>query len=148
MDAAALIRRARSGAGFSLRHLAELAGTSHATLSAYEGDHVNPSMQTVQRIIRAAGFGLTIELVPLVGDFARKVLRRTARIPYGSVASYGEGALDVGTPRGARAVGNALGSNPIPVIVPCHRVVRTGGAIGGYGGGLPRKRLLLDLEAG
>jgi methylated-DNA-[protein]-cysteine S-methyltransferase len=84
----------------------------------------------------------------LVGDFARKVLRRTARIPYGSVASYGEVAVDVGTPRGARAVGNALGSNPIPVIVPCHRVVRTGGAIGGYGGGLPRKRLLLDLEAG
>jgi methylated-DNA-[protein]-cysteine S-methyltransferase len=84
----------------------------------------------------------------LVGDFARKVLRRTARIPYGSVASYGEVAVDIGTPRGARAVGNALGSNPIPVVVPCHRVVRTGGAIGGYGGGLPRKRLLLDLEAG
>ena len=84
----------------------------------------------------------------LVGDFARRVLGRTARIPYGSVASYGEVALDVGTPRGARAVGNALGSNPIPVIVPCHRVVRTGGAIGGYGGGLPRKRLLLELEAG
>jgi methylated-DNA-[protein]-cysteine S-methyltransferase len=64
------------------------------------------------------------------------------------VASYGEVAFGVGTPRGARAVGNALGSNPIPVVVPCHRVVRTGGAIGGYGGGLPRKRWLLALEAG
>lgn len=84
----------------------------------------------------------------LSGEFARKVLRRTARIPYGSVASYGEVAVGVGTPRGARAVGNALGSNPIPVVVPCHRVVRTGGAIGGYGGGLPRKRWLLALEAG
>jgi methylated-DNA-[protein]-cysteine S-methyltransferase len=84
----------------------------------------------------------------LSGDFTRKVLRRTARIPYGSVASYGEVAVGIGTPRGARAVGNALGSNPIPVVVPCHRVVRTGGAIGGYGGGLPRKRWLLDLEAG
>ena len=84
----------------------------------------------------------------LAGDFARKVLRRTARIPYGSVASYGEVAAGVGTPRGARAVGNALGSNPIPVVVPCHRVVRTGGAIGGYGGGLPRKHWLLALEAG
>lgn len=84
----------------------------------------------------------------LTGAFARKVLRRTARIPYGSVASYGDVAFEVGTPRGARAVGNALGSNPIPVIVPCHRVVRTGGAIGGYGGGLQRKRWLLDLEAG
>lgn len=84
----------------------------------------------------------------LSGDFARKVLRRTARIPYGSVASYGDVAVGVGTPRGARAVGNALGANPIPVVVPCHRVVRTGGAIGGYGGGLPRKRWLLTLEAG
>jgi methylated-DNA-[protein]-cysteine S-methyltransferase len=83
----------------------------------------------------------------LVGPFARRVLRRTARIPYGSVASYGQVAQGVGTPRGARAVGNALGSNPIPVVVPCHRVVRTGGAIGGYGGGLPRKRWLLDLES-
>lgn len=84
----------------------------------------------------------------LSGDFARRVLRRTARIPYGSVASYGEVAAGIGTPRGARAVGNALGSNPIPVVVPCHRVVRSGGAIGCYGGGLPRKRLLLALEAG
>ncbi len=84
----------------------------------------------------------------LAGPFARRVLRRTARIPYGSVASYGEVALGVGTPRGARAVGNALGSNPIPVVVPCHRVVRTGGAMGGYGGGVPRKRWLLDLETG
>jgi methylated-DNA-[protein]-cysteine S-methyltransferase len=84
----------------------------------------------------------------LTGDFARRVLRRTARIPYGSVASYGDVAMGVGTPRGARAVGNALGSNPIPVVVPCHRVVRTGGAIGGYGGGLTRKRFLLALEAG
>jgi methylated-DNA-[protein]-cysteine S-methyltransferase len=83
----------------------------------------------------------------LVGPFARRVLRRTARIPYGSVASYGEVALGIGVPRGARAVGNALGSNPIPVVVPCHRVVRTGGAMGGYGGGPPRKRWLLDLEA-
>jgi methylated-DNA-[protein]-cysteine S-methyltransferase len=83
----------------------------------------------------------------LVGPFARRVLRRTARIPYGSVASYGDVALGIGVPRGARAVGNALGSNPIPVVVPCHRVVRTGGALGGYGGGVPRKRWLLDLEA-
>jgi methylated-DNA-[protein]-cysteine S-methyltransferase len=81
-------------------------------------------------------------------EFARKVLRRTSEIPYGSVASYKDVAVGVGTPRGARAVGNALGSNPIPVVVPCHRVVLTGGAIGGYGGGLPRKRWLLALEGG
>ncbi|MHB8489945.1 MAG: methylated-DNA--[protein]-cysteine S-methyltransferase [Candidatus Dormibacteria bacterium] len=94
---------------------------------------------------RLRHFGVPLDW-SLAGDFARKVLRTTARIPYGSVASYGEVAVGVGSPRGARAVGNALGSNPIPVVVPCHRVVRTGGAIGGYGGGLPRKRFLLALE--
>ena len=95
---------------------------------------------------RLRDFDLPIDWT-LTGAFARRVLRRTARIPYGSVASYGEMAVEVGTPRGARAVGNAVGSNPIPVVVPCHRVVRTGGALGGYGGGLPRKRWLLALEA-
>jgi methylated-DNA-[protein]-cysteine S-methyltransferase len=95
---------------------------------------------------RLRDFDLPIDWT-LTGQFARRVLRRTARIPYGSVASYGDVAVEVGTPRGARAVGNALGSNPIPVVVPCHRVVRTGGSIGGYGGGLPRKRWLLALEA-
>jgi methylated-DNA-[protein]-cysteine S-methyltransferase len=95
---------------------------------------------------RLRDFDLPIDW-SLAGAFARKVLRRTARIPYGSVASYRDVAVEVGTPRGARAVGNAVGSNPIPVVVPCHRVVRTGGAMGGYGGGLPRKRWLLALEA-
>ncbi len=96
---------------------------------------------------RLSDFDLPIDW-SLAGQFARRVLQRTVRIPYGSVASYRDVAVDVGTPRGARAVGNAVGSNPIPVVVPCHRVVRTGGAMGGYGGGLARKRWLLDLEAG
>jgi methylated-DNA-[protein]-cysteine S-methyltransferase len=82
----------------------------------------------------------------LVGTFGRRVLDRTARIPYGDVSSYRDVARSIGTPLAARAVGNALGSNPIPVIVPCHRVTRTGGALGGYGGGLDRKTYLLTLE--
>lgn len=82
----------------------------------------------------------------LVGPFGRRVLGRTAGIPYGSLATYNEIAREIGAPGAARAVGNALGANPIPVIVPCHRVVRTGGALGGYGGGLPRKAWLLQLE--
>jgi methylated-DNA-[protein]-cysteine S-methyltransferase len=82
----------------------------------------------------------------LVGAFARRVLRATAEIPYGGVLSYGEVASEAGSPRGSRAAGNALGSNPIPIVVPCHRVLRTGGALGGYGGGLDRKRWLLELE--
>lgn len=82
----------------------------------------------------------------LIGPFARRVLMRTAAIPYGSHVSYGEVAAEAGSPRGARAAGNALGSNPIPIVIPCHRVLHAGGGLGGYGGGLDRKRFLLDLE--
>jgi methylated-DNA-[protein]-cysteine S-methyltransferase len=82
----------------------------------------------------------------LIGPFARRVLRRTAAIPYGSHSSYGEVAAEAGSPRGARAAGNALGSNPIPIVIPCHRVLHAGGGLGGYGGGLERKRWLLELE--
>jgi methylated-DNA-[protein]-cysteine S-methyltransferase len=82
----------------------------------------------------------------LVGPFARRVLAVTSEIPYGGVLSYAEVASDAGSPRGSRAAGNALGSNPIPIVVPCHRVLRSGGALGGYGGGLERKRWLLELE--
>jgi methylated-DNA-[protein]-cysteine S-methyltransferase len=82
----------------------------------------------------------------LTGPFAQRVLRFTAKIPYGGVSSYAQAAAAAGSPRGSRAAGNALGSNPIPIVVPCHRVLRSGGALGGYGGGLDRKRWLLDLE--
>jgi methylated-DNA-[protein]-cysteine S-methyltransferase len=82
----------------------------------------------------------------LMSAFAKKVLAATSAIPYGNVSTYNEMATAAGSPRGSRAAGNALGSNPIPVIVPCHRVLRTGGNLGGYGGGLDRKRWLLELE--
>ncbi len=82
----------------------------------------------------------------LVGPFGRRVLSVASEIPYGGVLSYAEVAADAGSPRGSRAAGNALGANPIPIVVPCHRVLRTGGALGGYGGGLDRKRFLLELE--
>jgi methylated-DNA-[protein]-cysteine S-methyltransferase len=78
--------------------------------------------------------------------FSRRVLQNTYRIPFGRVSTYGEMAAAAGSPRGARAAGNALGGNPIPIVVPCHRVLHTGGGIGGYGGGLERKRFLLRLE--
>jgi methylated-DNA-[protein]-cysteine S-methyltransferase len=82
----------------------------------------------------------------LVGAFGRRVLRVTSEIPYGGVLSYAEVAADAGSPRGSRAAGNALGANPIPIVIPCHRVLRSGGALGGYGGGPQRKRWLLELE--
>jgi methylated-DNA-[protein]-cysteine S-methyltransferase len=82
----------------------------------------------------------------LVGPFARRVLGAAALIPYGSVLTYTQVAGTAGSPRGSRAAGNALGSNPIPIVVPCHRVLRLSGALGGYAGGLERKRWLLELE--
>ena len=78
--------------------------------------------------------------------FRRKVLRQTARIPFGQTRSYKQMAERAGSPRAVRAAGSALGSNPIPIVVPCHRVLRIGGGLGGYGGGLELKRELLKLE--
>jgi methylated-DNA-[protein]-cysteine S-methyltransferase len=94
---------------------------------------------------RRRGFELALDWT-LVGPFGRRVLGATAQIPYGGVLSYSEVAAEAGSPRGSRAAGNALGANPMPIVVPCHRVLRSGGALGGYGGGLDRKRFLLELE--
>jgi methylated-DNA-[protein]-cysteine S-methyltransferase len=82
----------------------------------------------------------------LVRGFAGDVLRATARIPFGRVSSYREVATEAGSPNAYRAAGNALASNPIPIVVPCHRVLHAGGGLGGYTGGLDRKRFLLRLE--
>jgi methylated-DNA-[protein]-cysteine S-methyltransferase len=79
-------------------------------------------------------------------DFRRRVLRAINRIPYGQTRSYMQVAASAGNDRAVRAAGSACGSNPIPIVVPCHRVLRTGGGLGGYGGGLPMKRALLELE--
>ena len=83
----------------------------------------------------------------LVGrGFAGKVLRETAKLPYGVTASYGEIAARAGNPRAYRAAGTALGHNPIPIVVPCHRILRAGNVLGNYGGGPEMKAFLLQLE--
>jgi len=79
-------------------------------------------------------------------DFQRRVWSELCAIPYGRTISYGELARRVDNPRASRAVGSANGRNPIAVIVPCHRVIAGDGSLGGYGGGLDRKVLLLELE--
>jgi methylated-DNA-[protein]-cysteine S-methyltransferase len=94
---------------------------------------------------RRLGFDLPIDW-SLTRGFAGEVLRQTARIPFGGTSTYAEVAARAGSPRAVRAAGNALGANPIPVVVPCHRVLRTGGALGGYTGGVERKQFLLRLE--
>ncbi len=81
-------------------------------------------------------------------DFERAVWRELLKVPYGETTSYGALARAIGQPGEARAVGTAVGRTPVPIVVPCHRVVGSDGALVGYGGGLDRKRALLDLEAG
>lgn len=84
----------------------------------------------------------------LLKGFGRRVLQATARIPYGSVSTYKGVATGAGSPNAFRAAGNALGSNPMPIVLPCHRVLHSGGGLGGYTGGLERKRTLLAIEQG
>jgi methylated-DNA-[protein]-cysteine S-methyltransferase len=94
---------------------------------------------------RRSEFELPIDW-SLARGFTGKVLQATARIGFGETSTYAEVAGKAGSPRAVRAAGNALGANPIPVVVPCHRVLRTGGALGGYTGGTERKEFLLRLE--
>ncbi|MGZ4154428.1 MAG: methylated-DNA--[protein]-cysteine S-methyltransferase [Actinomycetota bacterium] len=82
----------------------------------------------------------------LIHGIAQEVLRQTSKIPYGEVTTYGKIAGEIGHPTAARAVGRALGSNPIPIVIPCHRVIGASGKLTGYAGGLDRKIALLELE--
>jgi methylated-DNA-[protein]-cysteine S-methyltransferase len=111
----------------------ELAGRALAELRAYFAGELTE---------------FTVPVAVLRGsEFERAVWREMTRIPYGETLTYGEVAKAVGDPGGARAVGVACNRNPVPVIVPCHRIVGAGGKLVGFGGGLPRKVTLLELEA-
>ncbi|MBI3209877.1 MAG: methylated-DNA--[protein]-cysteine S-methyltransferase [Candidatus Solibacter usitatus] len=89
-----------------------------------------------------------LPLAPRGSPFQMQVWKELRRIPYGATISYGELARRIGNPAASRAVGLANGSNPIPVIIPCHRVIGSNGKLTGFGGGLDVKRALLDLEQG
>lgn len=92
-------------------------------------------------------FDLAVDIARLA-PFQRLVLTELARVPYGETATYGALAARIGKPRAARAVGGALNRNPIPIVLPCHRVVGASGSLVGYAGGLERKQTLLELEHG
>jgi methylated-DNA-[protein]-cysteine S-methyltransferase len=110
----------------------------------------NPILLEAERQLREyfAGerFVFDLELDPAGTPFQRAVWSAVAAIPYGETRSYRDIATAVGRPKGFRAMGQANGRNPLPIVIPCHRVINTGGALGGYGGGLDRKKDLLKLE--
>ena len=89
-----------------------------------------------------------LPLAPTGTPWQLRVWQALTTIPYGETRSYGQLAAELGSPGASRAVGLANGANPLPIVVPCHRVIGASGALTGFGGGLPRKRVLLDLEAG
>jgi methylated-DNA-[protein]-cysteine S-methyltransferase len=91
------------------------------------------------------GFDLPVDW-QLTRGFARRVLQATAKIPFGATATYKQVASEAGNALASRAAGNALGSNPIPIVVPCHRILHSSGGLGGYTGGVEKKRLLLGVE--
>lgn len=94
----------------------------------------------------AVNFSISELDFEVCGEFERRVLLADHQIPRGRVMTYGGLAAKAGVPGGARAVGNVMAGNPFPLVIPCHRVIRSGGSLGGFGGGLPMKRELLETE--
>ena len=104
--------------------------------------------EQIQSLIKGGAVDFRLSLIDLeqCSEFQRRVLLAEHKIPRGWVSSYGRIAGSLGVPHGARAVGTALARNPFPIIIPCHRTVRSNGDLGGFGGGLKMKRALLELE--
>jgi len=128
-------------------HFLERMFADFADRPVLRSDALDPVRRELDRYFsgRQLTFDLAVDLSQ-VPRFHRRVLGVTARIPPGRVLTYTEVASKAGHPRASRAAGNALHRNPVAIVVPCHRVVRTDGSLGGYGGGLPAKEWLLEHE--
>jgi methylated-DNA-[protein]-cysteine S-methyltransferase len=109
-------------------------------------DMLRPYEEQLQAYFRGELREFTCKLDLVGTEFQKKCWHALLRIPYGKTCSYADIAREVGSPRGFRAVGQANHNNPIPIIVPCHRVITSSGTLGGYGGGLDVKERLLRLE--
>jgi methylated-DNA-[protein]-cysteine S-methyltransferase len=127
---------------FLARLLAE-----HGDVPVLRSAALDPVRRALDAYFAARRFAFDVPVdLSGVPAFHRRVLDATARIPAGRVATYTEVAARAGSPRASRAAGNALHHNPVAIIVPCHRVLRADGSLGGYGGGLPVKEWLLEHE--
>lgn len=108
---------------------------------------VSAAMRQLREYFAGKRTEFDLPLAPQGTEFQRAVWQRLQEIPYGETISYGELAKRVGNPKASRAVGAANGQNPIPIVIPCHRVIGSNGKLTGFGGGLPTKEILLTLEA-
>ena len=107
---------------------------------------VGETMRQLREYFAGKRAAFDLPLAPAGTAFQRSVWRQLQEIPYGETISYGELARRVGNPKASRAVGSANGANPLPIVIPCHRVIASDGTLGGFGGGLPTKQMLLALE--
>jgi methylated-DNA-[protein]-cysteine S-methyltransferase len=117
--------------------------------SGWEPSQRGPVAEAVRQLreyFAGTRTGFDLPLAPQGTEFQRSVWRQLQEIPYGATISYGELARRVGNPKASRAVGSANGKNPLPIVIPCHRVIAGDGTLGGFGGGLPMKQTLLALE--
>ena len=114
--------------------------------STRDDRRLRPVVEQLEEYFAGTRTTFDLSLVPPGTAFQKKVWAALVRIPFGDTATYGEIARAVGRPDASRAVGGANHRNPIAIIIPCHRVIGADGSMTGYGGGLPRKRILLDLE--
>jgi len=112
-----------------------------------DAERLRPLARSLERYFAGEQRAFEHALAPAGTPFQQAVWRELVRIPFGETISYGELARRVGEPRAVRAVGRANGANPVPILIPCHRVIGANGTLTGYAGGLERKRALLELEA-
>lgn len=138
-----------SGAGLTgVRFLDELASSGEANaLSVRSAEHLDHAEAELDAYFRGELERFTVAIDPRGTEFQRAVWLALGQIPIGETRSYGDIARSVGRPSAVRAVGLANGANPISIVVPCHRVIGSTGRLTGYGGGLERKRWLLEHEA-
>lgn len=138
-----------AGDGVQLTHIHFQSGShplrppSHWCAAA---DPFGPAIEQLQGYFSGQRRTFELLLAPAGTAFQHRVWQALCHIPYGETISYGELARRIGNPRASRAVGLANGANPLPIVVPCHRVIGANGALTGFGGGLPIKRALLALE--
>jgi methylated-DNA-[protein]-cysteine S-methyltransferase len=111
-----------------------------------DSSHLRETIRQLQAYFKGELEDFDLLLAPEGTPFQQKVWSELGKIPYGETISYGELARRIGNPNASRAVGLANGSNPIPIIIPCHRVIGSNGKLTGYGGGLPIKEKLIALE--
>ncbi len=126
---------------------ADITALSRGVASGTAGSHIDTLLSWFEGYWQHGQSDIVVAMDPQGTAFQRKVWGALLRIAPGATTTYGNIARDVGTPKGSRAVGAAVGRNPLGILVPCHRVVGQDGSLTGYAGGLPRKRFLLALEA-